>query len=319
MENIRKARIAYDGPAIVDGSMDVRELAPALIAFSEFVDSANKVLGGKHEIKVMLNQDSIRKGSFDITFLLNVNILEQAKLFMEWSKETGLDDLMTILGYEPVKAAVGCGVFGLIKVIKGRRITGITNSDDRAEISLDDGEKIETDNKTLKVFLDANCRLKIEHIIKPVTTKDIDRFEIRNPSDEHDNAPIESITSEEAHLYKAPEAEIRNDEQLPEPVPQEMFVKINSVNFTDGKWRFSDNTNPPFWAKIADKEFLSKVENREVSFTDGDMLKIRYRLVQNIKKGQLSSEYIVDQVLEFKPAPRQIKLDFEYDQDDTKG
>lgn len=66
----RKARIAYNGPAIENGEMDVRDLAPALIAFADLVESVNNVLKGEQKIKVMLNQDSLQRGSFDITFIL---------------------------------------------------------------------------------------------------------------------------------------------------------------------------------------------------------------------------------------------------------
>ena len=69
MTQSAKARIAYVGPALDNGEMDVRELAPALLAFAGLVESANAAIGGKQNIRVMLNQDSIRKGSFDITFL----------------------------------------------------------------------------------------------------------------------------------------------------------------------------------------------------------------------------------------------------------
>ena len=55
MCSIKKARIAYAGPALTDGEMDVRELAPALIAFAEFVSNASKAIGCEQNIKVMLN------------------------------------------------------------------------------------------------------------------------------------------------------------------------------------------------------------------------------------------------------------------------
>ena len=129
MCNMQKARIAYAGPALTDGEMDVRELAPALIAFAEFVSNAGRAIGCERNIKVMLNQDSLNKGSFDITFILNMSILEQAKLFMEGSKATGLDDLMAVLGY--VANAGGTfaavkSVFELISVIGKRAMTKIT-------------------------------------------------------------------------------------------------------------------------------------------------------------------------------------------------
>ena len=73
----RKARIAYNGTAIENGEMDVRDLAPALIAFADLVESVNNVLDGEQSIKVMLNQDSLQRGSFDITFILNMGILDQ--------------------------------------------------------------------------------------------------------------------------------------------------------------------------------------------------------------------------------------------------
>ena len=63
MCSIKKARIAYAGPALTDGEMDVRELAPALIAFAEFVSNAGKAIGCEQNIKVMINQDTLNKGS----------------------------------------------------------------------------------------------------------------------------------------------------------------------------------------------------------------------------------------------------------------
>lgn len=53
MCSIKKTRIAYAGPALTDGEMDVRELAPALIAFAEFVSNAGKAIGCEKNIKVI--------------------------------------------------------------------------------------------------------------------------------------------------------------------------------------------------------------------------------------------------------------------------
>ena len=317
MCNIQKARIAYAGPALTDGEMDVRELAPALIAFAEFVSNAGKAIGCERNIKVMLNQDSLNKGSFDITFILNMGILEQARLFMEGSKATGLDDLMAILGYVANTggtAVVVKSIFDLISTIGKKTMTKITKkSPDTSEIHLADGTKIEVNINTLKVFLDVGCRKSIEGVIRPLETAGIDSFEVRNPADKTDKKPVAAVKKSEAELFKAPPAK-EITEELPEAQSQEMLVKLVTINFEQGKWKVTDGTNPAIWVTIADEAFLNQISNHEITFGSGDMLRIAYRHVQKLKNGVLSSEYIVDKVLEVRPAPKQIKLDFEYEE-----
>lgn len=60
MNMSEKARIAYTGPALADGVMDIRELAPSLLAFAELIENANEALGKEQKIQVLLNQDSFQ-------------------------------------------------------------------------------------------------------------------------------------------------------------------------------------------------------------------------------------------------------------------
>lgn len=53
--------ISYDGPALSDGTMDVRDLAPALLATSSLFTVACQVLYGKdHKIKVNVSACVLR-------------------------------------------------------------------------------------------------------------------------------------------------------------------------------------------------------------------------------------------------------------------
>lgn len=314
--NAMKARIAYDGPLLSSGQMDVKELAPSLIAFADLVDYANTVLGGQDKIKVMLNQDSIKAGSFDITMVLDCDILRQAQVLVGIASSNGLADLMTVLGWGATVGGCSCGVFSLIKKINGRSLTDINvNENKKAEISLADGEKVITDEKVLKVFLDVNCRMSIEKIVMPVKEDGIDSFELRKPLYPEDKEPIEKIEKDDVHAFVAPPSAVIPDEALPpnDPPEYEMTVKISAVNFEKGKkWRLTDGNNT-FWASIVDESFLQKVDKGELSFTSGDMLKIKYKVKQSIKSGNLTSDYIVVQVLDLKKRPEQIKLDFKYE------
>lgn len=316
MSTIRKARIAYNGPALESGEMDVKSLAPALIAFADLVDNVNRVLGGKSKIRVYLNGDSINKGSFDITYLLDENLLQQAKLFVGLAEENGLADLMTILGWGKTAAEYGAviyGIFTLVKKIRGRKLSGIRHAEDKtAEISLADGDKIVTSENTLKVFLDVNCRINLEKVIEPVKQDGIESFELRNPEHTNDKKPLEIITKNETPDFAAPPAADTADEEPKQTEERELLVKISLISFEQGKWKLTDGNNM-FWARIDDEEFCKKVENGDLSFTSGDMLRVRYYTSQEIRAGNLHTDYIVSKVLELKKRPEQIKLDFKYD------
>lgn len=312
----KKARIAYNGPALESGEMDVKSLAPALIAFADLVDNINRVIGGKNKIRVYLNENSINKGSFDITYLLDESLLQQAKLFVGLAEENGLADLMKILGWGQTAAEYGAvifGIFTLVKKVRGRKLSGIQHTEDgNAEISLSDGEKVITSEKTLKVFLDVNCRINLEKVIEPVKQEGIDSFELRDPEHTNDKQPLEIITKNETPDFVAPPAADTADEEPKQSEEQELLVKISLVSFEQGKWKLTDGNNT-FWARIDDEEFCKNVENGELSFTSGDMLRVRYYTQQEVRAGSLHTDYIVTKVLELKKRPEQIKLDFKYD------
>ncbi len=309
MGKIMKARIAYTGPLLDHGEMDVKELAPALIAFADLVENVNTIIGGEQPIKVLVNQDSIQRGSFDVTLLLMVDsILEQAKLFMGVADESGLSALVEILGFAGSSCA---SIFTLIKWINGRQIKSIEDkSPNIAEITLDDDKRIQTNKKTMKVFLDLKCRVNIERVISPLLIDGIDGFELRDPENKTDKAPLETIKKSEVGIFKSPPAQKMEDVES-KGATQRLIVQIIAPNFEGGKWRLSDGNNP-FWATIEDEDFLRKINTHSLVFGKGDVLIVNCHMQQFIKNGKLSSEWFIEKVLDIKLQKEQIQLPFEY-------
>ena len=101
--------VAYDGPAVQDGSMDVKELAPALLALGTLCEDANRLLNSDRA-KVAVRVQAMQPGSFHVS--LDV-----------------LQHITTVLGKEGVESAKsilellglivgGGGIIGVLKLIR---------------------------------------------------------------------------------------------------------------------------------------------------------------------------------------------------------
>src|SRR4029077_3819337 len=69
--------LSYDGDALNNGQMDVRELAPALLAAGDLLSEANRQVN-QDRVTLSVNvQSGFEKGSFDINLVTNQGALSQ--------------------------------------------------------------------------------------------------------------------------------------------------------------------------------------------------------------------------------------------------
>ncbi|NMW30831.1 hypothetical protein HKD42_02000 [Altererythrobacter sp. RZ02] len=108
MSKHARTTLKYDGPALVDHEMDVQDLAPALLALADMIQTANRKFNGSQtEIKVLVNTDVEQK-----CFMIDISLVQS---FLDQAKD--------LLGSENAKTAreiaewIGIGVAGSVGLL----------------------------------------------------------------------------------------------------------------------------------------------------------------------------------------------------------
>jgi hypothetical protein len=293
--------IKYDGPALISHQMDVRELAPALIALSSLLEEANRALyPDSAEVRVNVN-GSFKGGSFGVDFVALQSIKDQIVSLFAGPEATAAVNLLSILEGLGIFGG-GMGLIGVIKWLRGRKPSAIRIEGDKTIFQLHLEETVETFEVDLvagKLYQSRIVRQSLARVVKPLETEGIDIFACGQ-----DGKTQTVITKEEAKFFEiaASGADVVSD-----VVSEGVLLQIESAVFKDGnKWRFSDGSNS-FFAEIGDEPFRARIDSGDERFGKGDVLIVDLRRIQSITDTGLKSEYVIDRVKEHK-APLQMGL-----------
>ncbi|WP_256260594.1 MULTISPECIES: hypothetical protein [Burkholderia] len=116
-------RVTYDGPALESSEMDVRELAPALLAIGDLLDASTRALCGD-QVRPQVNvRGSFKTGSFGVDFTLATSLLGRMRDMLSGNEGTALADAVTILTALGIAAPrARKGLFAVLKWLRGREI-----------------------------------------------------------------------------------------------------------------------------------------------------------------------------------------------------
>ena len=292
--------VAYTGEAVNDGTMEVSELAPALLALSNFIGEANRVLnndGSTIEVRVSAH---FERGSFEMSLEFVRTLAQQLKLFFSETSYS-LTDILTALGL--VATLSGCNFLELYRWLKGKQPTKVEKGDeDTVRVYLEE-ESREITIGVWKLFKSEKVKKHIAGIVHPLKTDGVDAVEFR---DAENKTVAEKIPSDEVEYFSAP----AQGEELQELISeQQLMLKIVNLSFDrDLTWRFDDGETK-FYARVTDEKFLDLIESGRLTFSSGDGIVAMVETKQQHVDGEIKkTTKTIVKVLQINKCAGQINL-----------
>jgi hypothetical protein len=188
--------LRYEGPILDAGSMQVSELAPALLAFDEAVNKTYKTFT-RREDKCSISIRTFKPGSFQVDF-------ELARLVA--------DSSFQLIQGIPLRNILAVVIGGVIVQIVAKKFIG--GNDYQARPTVNNTVIIFNNTGTIEMPAEAYSMLKegvleeeLAKIVRPLEVGQVDKVRI-SPSDESVEA---EITAEEKSLFLPEEiAEVRD-------------------------------------------------------------------------------------------------------------
>lgn len=290
--------IVYDGPALTEGRIPVRDLAPSLFALGELFTEANRIVnpGG---VDVALEIRATDTGSFDVHLVLTTLGQGITDLFSG-------DEVTALVNFKDLIIGGAFGLFWLVRFIRRRRITNREPvGDGNVRVTLTDGTSVEIPARTLDLYGSVRVRQSAREVVAPLDRTGIDAIEFR----EEDQEVTVSIARDEVDAFEV-SADESTDELLAEETG-DIALTIENIPLTHPQdaWRFNDGERG-FRAAMEDPGFAERVAGGAEVFRSGDILVSRVRRRQfRTQAGRLRNEWTVlsvDRHIAAGPPPPQL-------------
>lgn len=310
--------IRYDGPALADHSMDVADLAPALLALSDLLKIANTYANGDRAgVKVKVNAD-LKQKCFQLNIELSQTLWEQAKLLLADEDVVAVERIAAWVGIiSGVASFTGWSLFRLIKFLRGKQVESVTvikieDGRNMVEIRvIGEADTIVIEQPVYELYANSAARKKAVEVMAPLRTEGYETLEFDDRS------------GEVFHISKG-EVPSKSLDDMPEVVPQNVHtsnirtsVRIRKAAY-EGSAKWTLMYHRAVEAPILDVDWLTKFQANTIAAPPGSSLEVDLRETYITNElGELVGEpsYEVMRVYDVRRPSTQSRLDFRDDSD----
>lgn len=287
--------IKYDGPALKDHQMDVRELAPALIALSELLESANKIIT-PHAPEIRVNvKGNFKAGSFHIDLTAVQSAVQQIVALFSGPEASAAANLLSILAVLGIDGGGGASLAGLILWLKGRKPSRIERQDGCIQFEIIENEIKKTyivNEQVAKLYESRIIHKHFYKVLSPLEQDGIDIFISASKS-----AGQSIITKADVDYFRK---SAEHSDIVSDTMAHRILLQIEAASFREGnKWRLSDGS-ATFYAEIADQDFLTRINAGLERFGKLDVLVVDLRRIQYVTDTGLKTEHMVTKIHEHR-------------------
>jgi hypothetical protein len=242
-------RVKYEGSALDDGRMDVRDLAPALLGLADAFQEANRVLyPGASDVSLEIR--ATEPGSFDVVLDLAI---AGTQMFVS-------DPVTALVN---LKAAVFDPVAGLLGLLRARRRGGDETTNPDGSVTIESrGTVLSFPPAVNGMSRNVELRRSLTFTAAPLGEEGVEELVVSLTDSPNDPQPI-VITQGDRGLFD-PSGPSDEDLEQTEPISDHILlntaVQVRSLTWDVGRaWRFSDGDDNVFWGHIVDEEFNARL------------------------------------------------------------
>jgi hypothetical protein len=286
--------ISYVGPALDSHSMDVRQLAPSLLALADLFTIAHNSVGQPLALPPALEVHAQRGGSFIVDLWLSMQ--ESSGTLVEALNGRHATAAGTALGLgSPV---IGALIWTRNRLRKGREKTVAEIEPGRIRITWADGTHVEAPVEAQNLVASMDFTRAAARVFEPLRREGIDEVELRQRGSGRGGSV--KVVRDDLPAFNT----LDDDEKLLSDNTRVVVIRVENLAFKPGnKWRVNDGS-ASIWVTVDDLQFLQRMGERTESFADGDsfVVRMRDRQFQSLANG-IRVEHSIEEVIEHRSAP----------------